>query len=88
MDVPRTRFTSVARKSLYRRARAPLAPMVPTPMRLFGAYPVNATVATTETASTTSANRDSKQHANIQAAGRASYRASRSVGLSHGGGVD
>ena len=36
------------------------------------AYPGNATAATTETASTTSANRDSKQHANIQAAGRAS----------------
>ena len=35
MNVPRTRFTSVARKLLYRRARAPLAPMVPTPMRLF-----------------------------------------------------
>ena len=36
-----------------------------------GTNPGNTAVATTETASTTSANRDSKQHDIIQAAGRA-----------------
>ena len=51
------------------------------------AYPRNATVATTDTAPTTNANRDWKQHATIQA-GEGPPGASQNAEPSHGGGVD